>query len=117
VIYDSLKKLPFPVKVIAKAFALPIEKGDIDYKAYRAVGHTITEDEFKYIKNDIEIVAEALDIQFKQDMVKMTVGSDALGSFKDFVDKKVFKRYFPILDVDIDDTIRKAYRGGFHMGE
>jgi hypothetical protein len=50
-------------------------------------------------------------------MVKMTVGSDALGSFKDFVDKKVFKRYFPILDVDIDDTIRKAYRGGFHMGE
>jgi hypothetical protein len=60
VIYDSLKKLPFPVKVIAKAFALPIEKGDIDYKAYRPVGHTITEDEFKYIKNDVEIVAEAL---------------------------------------------------------
>jgi hypothetical protein len=113
VIYDSLKKLPFPVKVIAKAFALPIEKGDIDYKAYREIGHTITEDEYKYIKNDIEIVAEALDIQFKQDMVKMTVGSDALGSFKDFVDKKVFKRYFPILDVSIDKTIREAYRGGF----
>jgi hypothetical protein len=34
VIYDSLKKLPFPVRSVAKAFNLPVEKGDIDYQAY-----------------------------------------------------------------------------------
>ena len=116
VIYDSLKKLPFPVKSVAKAFNLAVEKGDIDYQAYRSPNHTITPDEEKYIFNDIFIVTSALEIQFNQGLEKMTVGSDAMGSFKDMfnsVDKKKFKRIFPVLNPVIDDNIRKAYRGGF----
>ena len=113
VIYDSLKKLPMPVRKIAKAFGLPIEKGDIDYHAFRPVGHEITPEEYKYIKNDIEIVADALEIQFGQGLEKMTIGSDALGSFKDILTNRMFDRLFPVLDEHYDTNIRWAYKGGF----
>jgi hypothetical protein len=113
VIYDSLKKLPFPVKKIAKDFKLDLVKGEIDYKAYRPPGHTITDEEYKYIKNDIEIIADALDIQFKQGLDKMTNGSDSLHGFKDVISKKTFEQTFPVLSLKADDELRKAYRGGF----
>ena len=38
---DSL--LPFSVDKIAKTFKLPIKKGTIDYKTYRAPGHKLTD--------------------------------------------------------------------------
>ena len=112
-IYDSLKKLPFPVKRIAKDFNLTIEKGDIDYHTERPIGHVITDDEYKYIKNDIEIIADALEIQFKQGLIKMTNGSDSLNGFKDIFSTKLFEKHFPILSLPIDKDIRWAYRGGF----
>lgn len=113
VIYDSLKKLPFPIKKIAKDFNLEVKKGDIDYDKKRPPGYEITEDEKEYIKNDVEILAQALEIQFDQGLNKMTTGSDAMGSFKDMINKKSFKKLFPILPLHIDEDIRKAYRGGF----
>lgn len=112
-IYDSLKKLPYPVKVIAKAFNLEIMKGDIDYDAPRPIGHIITDEEHAYIKNDIQIVAEALDVQFKQGLDRLTNGSDSLKGFKDSISKKQFEKWFPILSLETDTDIRKAYRGGF----
>jgi hypothetical protein len=113
VIYDSLKKLPFPVKTIAKAFKLPILKGDIDYTLYRPVGWEITEKEHEYIYGDIFIVASALEIQFEQGLTKMTNGSDSLSGFKDIITKQNFQKFFPVLSMKIDNEIRKAYRGGF----
>lgn len=113
VIYDSLKKLPFPVKQIAKDFKLPLLKGEIDYEAYRPIGHEITKQEYDYIKNDIEIVARALEIQLAQGLKKMTIGGDSLGGFKTAISTKAFNRLFPVLTKDIDDMIRKAYRGGW----
>jgi hypothetical protein len=113
VIYDSLKKIPFPVKKIAKDFQLEIRKGEIDYHAPRPIGHEITEEEFGYIKNDIEIIADALKIQFDQDMKKMTAGSDSLSGFKSVISKSVFEKLFPVFDKDYDKNFRKAYRGGF----
>lgn len=113
VIYDSLKKLPFPVKKIAKDFKMEILKGDIDYHAERPIGHIITDEEHAYIKNDIEIIANALKIQFDQGLDKMTNGSDSLKGFKSSISTKMFERYFPILSLDLDSNIRLAYRGGF----
>jgi DNA polymerase type B, organellar and viral len=113
VIYDSLKKLPFPVKKIAKDFKLPLEKGDIDYHEYRPINHNITDEEYKYIKNDIEIIADALKIQFDQGLTKMTTGSDSLGGFKNIISKKAFERLFPVFSEDLDRNLRFAYRGGF----
>ena len=84
VIYDSLKKLPFPVKKIAKDFKLTVLKGDIDYHKERPVGYKITPEEYAYIKNDIQIIAEALLIQFKQGLDRMTAGSDSLKRFQGY---------------------------------
>lgn len=113
VIYDSLKKLPFPVKKIAKDFKLEIEKGEIDYNAPRPIGHTITEEEYKYIKNDIEIIADALNIQLEQGLTKMTAGSDSLAGFKSVISKQNFEKLFPVFTEEYDLNFRYAYRGGF----
>lgn len=112
-IYDSLKKLPFTVKQIAIGFQLHIQKGGIDYHAPRPVGHILTPEEELYLKNDIEIIACALDAQFKQGLTKMTNGSDSLTGFKDSITKKVYDKMFPVLDKELDAELRAGYRGGF----
>lgn len=111
--YDSLKKLPFKVAVIAKAFELKQSKGEIDYTADRPVGYEMTEEEKDYIITDCQIVAEALKIQFAQGLTKMTNASDALNGYKSIVGKKTFEKWFPVLPIELDADIRKAYKGGF----
>jgi hypothetical protein len=110
--YDSLKKLPFPVETIAKAFKLPMQKGEIDYKKDRPFGYIPTQVELDYLKNDVQIVAAALETQFNQDLTYMTVASDALHYFKQLHDDE-FKTTFPVVPMLVDDHIRYAYRGGF----
>lgn len=110
-IYDSLKILNFSVEKIAKAFDLPIRKLELDYTKYREVGHVLTPEEIDYIRNDVEIMARALDYMFKERLNKMTIGSDALSYYKDM--NKNFNKYFPILPYEIDSDIRKSYKGGF----
>lgn len=110
-IYDSLKILNFSVEKIAKDFNLPIRKLEIDYKAKREVNHILTDDEIAYIKNDVEIMARALDILFKMGLTKMTIASDAISFYKGL--NKNFKLYYPILDYTVDENIRRSYKGGF----
>lgn len=110
-IYDSLKILPFSVDKVAKSFNLPINKLTIDYTEKRAVGHELTEQEIEYLKHDVQIMAMALDIMFKQGLKKMTTGANALSQYKEIVTKKTFERMFPIPTYDED--IRQAYKGGF----
>lgn len=110
-IYDSLKILNFSVEQIAKDFDLPIRKLELDYKEKREVGHILTEHEIDYIRNDVEIMARALKIMFSENLTKMTIGSDALSNYKEI--NKNFKHYFPILPYEIDQDIRKSYKGGF----
>ena len=113
VFYDSLKKLPFKVAVIAKAFELSMTKGEIDYKAHRPVGYEMTPEEKDYIIRDCKIVAEALKIQFAQGLKKMTNASDALNGYKSIIGKNVFEKWFPVLPVELDADLRRAYKGGF----
>lgn len=110
-IYDSLKILNFSVEQIAKDFNLPIRKLELDYKTNREIGHILTEHEIDYIRNDVEIMARALEIMFNQNLTKMTIGSDALDNYKKM--NKNFKKYFPILPYEIDKDIRRSYKGGF----
>ena len=109
--HDSLKLLNFSVDEIAKSFDLPIRKLTLDYDAKRPVGHELTQHEVDYIRNDVEIMARALDILYKKDMTKMTVGGNALDSFKKMCNG--FNKYFPALPLDVDADIRKSYKGGF----
>lgn len=113
VFYDSLKKLPFKVSVISKAFELPDEKLVIDYEAPRPRGHELTEEEKQYIVNDCRIVAEALKIQIGQGLKRMTNASDAMNGYKEIAGKNYFERWFPVLPVELDADIRRAYKGGY----
>lgn len=117
IIYDSLKKYPFSVEQIAESFNFPIKKGSIDYEKTRPIGYQPTEDEWDYLKNDIQIMAMALKIMFDQGLTRMTRGSDALGDYKDWVKitygKSRFKQWFPVLSLGFDKDLRKAYKGGF----
>lgn len=111
IIYDSLKILPFSVAAIAKGFNLPISKLEIDYHETREKGHELTQQEIDYLRNDVDIVARALNTLFEQGLTKMTQGSNALYDYKQTVGTKNFNKWFPIPDYDSD--IRQSYKGGF----
>lgn len=113
VIYDSLKKLPFTVKQVAKGFKMEIMKGEIDYHKERPEGYIITEEEKEYIRHDVEIIANALEVQFAQGLTKMTNGSDSLSGFKTSISNKVYDKYFPVYSLEMNENIRLFYRGGF----
>ena len=110
---DSLKIIPFSVKQIAKAFDLEEQKLEIDYKKERSRNHTLTKEEKDNIKNDVVIVAKALNVIFSEGLTKMTQGSNALFDFKRLKTKKDYERFFPTLTPDVDEKIRKSYKGGF----
>lgn len=112
--FDSLKKLPFPVRRIAKAFNLEMAKGSINYTQERPEGWKLTEEEKEYIMTDCKIVAEALKIQFKQGLDRMTNASDAMASFKNGIGgDDMFRKWFPELPLALDEEIRLSYRGGY----
>lgn len=113
VFYDSLKKLPFSVSAISKAFALKDEKLTIDYNAPRPVGHVLTAEERAYVINDCRIVAEALRIQMAEGLTKMTIASDAINEYKTVISKNQFDYLYPTFPIEMDDDIRRAYKGGF----
>ena len=92
-------------------FDLPIRKLTLDYKAKREIGHILTPHEIDYIRCDVEIMARALEIMFNENLTKMTIGSDALTNYKEI--NKNFNKYFPILPYEIDQDIRRSYKGGF----
>lgn len=107
---DSYKILAFTVDKIAKDFQLPIRKLDLDYTRYRGAGHKLTDHEIAYIRNDVEIMARALNIMFNQGLDRMTISSDALAEYKRTVN---FVELFPPLRLDYDNLMRPAYKGGF----
>lgn len=111
--YDSLKIIPFSVSQIAKSFNLEESKLSIDYNAPRSEEHILTPEEKDYIKNDVIIVAKALNVLFSEGLTKMTQGANALFDYTEILTKKRFEHFFPALSKDVDNEIRKAYKGGF----
>lgn len=111
-INDSLKKLPFSVKALAKQLGLPEQKGEIDYKKYRKEGGILSEEDKDYIRRDVQIVARSLkEICFSNDLYKMTIGSDCMNYYKSITPN--FKEIFPQLPKEVDEFCRMAYKGGY----
>lgn len=111
---DSLKIIPLPIAAIPKAFGLNIDKLDMDYVAYREIGHVLTNDEKEYISHDVIIAALALEIMFDQGMKRMTAGSNAFKDYKKTIGGDLrFRDWFP--EPDYDEDLRKGgcYKGGF----
>ena len=123
-IRDSLKLLPFSVKKIGKSFETKHKKLDMEYTGFRYSGCEITLEEQEYIKNDVLVVKEALEIMYNEGHNKLTIGSCCLEEYKKLIGKDDYTMYFPNLtEIELDkDTygsfnaeeyIRKSYRGGW----
>lgn len=110
---DSAKKLPMSARGVAEAFKLEVSKGEIDYHAPRPVGHVLTPEERNYLARDVIIIAQAIRVQIRAGMDKLTIGADSLSEFKDLMGRRMFNKLFPVLPESMDAEIRKAYRGGF----
>lgn len=111
VFYDSQKILNISVEQVAKDFNLPIHKLTLDYKGKREIGHKLTQHEIDYIRNDVEIMSQALQKVFEQGLTKMTIGSDALNYYKTTIPN--FNKIYPQLDPVVNEFVRKSYKGGF----
>lgn len=128
-IRDSLKLLPFSVKRIGESFKTKHKKLEMEYKGFRYAGCNITDDEKKYIANDVLVVKEALEIMFDEGHNKLTIGSCCLSEYKNICRKSTknqleYNEMYPdIYEINLDVTkfkyvnageyIRKSYRGGW----
>ena len=123
-IRDSLKLIPFSVKEIGETFGTKHKKLDMDYEGYRFAGCEITNKEKEYIRNDVLVVKEALEIMIRDGHDKLTIGSCCLSEFKRGFDKKDYEDFFPNLykvnlkrdrwtQGTIGDWIHASYRGGW----
>lgn len=56
-------------------------------------------------------MALALDIMFSQKLTKLTIASNALANYKNSISD--FNLYFPMITHEVDESIRKSYKGGF----
>lgn len=121
---DSYKLLPFSVKRIGNSFGTKHKKLDMEYEGERHAGWKITDEERRYIENDVLVVKEALEIMYEQGHKKLTIGSCCLAEYKDIITKGVYDVLFPDLyelpvpandftDACIGDWIRKSYKGGW----
>ena len=121
---DSLKLLPFSLRKIGKDFNTPHQKLDMEYEGYRYAGCEITPEEIEYIKNDVLVLKEALNIMFGEGHDKLTIGACCLAEYKKLLGKEDWETFFPPLHkIEIDPTIygasnadeyiRKSYRGGW----
>lgn len=128
-IRDSLKLLPFSVKRIGDSFKTKHRKLEMEYTGFRYAGCNITDEEKKYIANDVLVIKEALEILFNEGHDKLTIGSCCLSEYKNICKHSLkneleYNEMFPdIYDIPLDKNIykydnagewvRKSYKGGW----
>lgn len=123
-IRNSLKLMPKSLDAIAKSFKTKHQKLDMKYEGLRYAYCEISEEERRYIENDVLVLKEALEKMFDEGHDKLTIGSCCLSEFKSRYSRDDYKRLFPdIRDDFLDesytrvwnqwDYIHKAYHGGW----
>lgn len=125
---DSLKLLPFKLADIGKAFDTKHRKLTMEYKGIRKAGGIITHEEEKYIKNDVLVLKEAMEVMFSEGHTKLTIGSCCMAEFKKTLMVNTllpggYEACFPDLSkVDApyytgcetaDEYVRKSYKGAW----
>lgn len=134
-IRDSLKLLPFSLKQCGKAFQTKHQKTEMDYKMVSDLSKMNAEQK-TYIENDVLVLKECLEFMFSEGHDKLTIGSCCMTEYKKMLktegieadydfkygNPKYHPEIFPDLtqipvrtqpDMNMDDYIRKAYRGGW----
>lgn len=128
-IRDSLKLLPFSVKRIGDSFKTKHRKLEMEYTGFRYSGCDISDEEKRYIANDVLVVKEALEILFNEGHDKLTIGSCCLSEYKNICKHSLkneldYNEMFPdIYDTPLDakihkynnagEWVRKSYKGGW----
>lgn len=120
---DSMKLMPFSVREIGKAYKTKHQKLDMEYTGFRYPNCPISEEEQEYIKNDVLVVKEALEIMFAEGHTKLTIGACCLEEFIRSIGLEYYEKLFPDLTqieldesygaTNIDSYIRKSYHGGW----
>lgn len=81
-IRDSYKLMPFSLKVIGEGFKTEHKKLEMEYKGRRYAGCYISPDEMAYIKNDVLVLIEALEIMYSDGHNKLTIGACCMNEYK-----------------------------------
>ena len=125
---DTLKLLPFSVEMLGEAFDTKHRKLKMEYKGNMCAYGDITEDQKKYITNDILVPKEALEKFLTEidgvEKPPLTIGQSALSNFKKQFTFEEWQKLFPNLcemKIDIslygsdnaDSYIRMSYGGGW----
>lgn len=126
---DSLKLMPFSVERIGEGFKTKHRKLQIEYTGFRYAGCPISKEEQEYIKNDVLVVKEALEIMFNAGHNKLTIGSCCMSEYKKICKKSLkipyeFNEMYPNLyNISLDSAvygsdnmgsyIRNSYKGGW----
>lgn len=126
---DSLKLFPFSLKEVGKAFKTEHQKLEMEYTGYRYAGCEITDEEKKYIENDVYVLQEALMQFFSEGHKRLTIGACCMDEFKRIWGTE-YRSYFEDLTElqypdrykgshwndnveNVDQYIRKSYKGGW----
>ena len=119
-IRDSLKLLPFSVEQIGKDFRTKHRKLEMEYKGVRWAGCEITPEERQYLKNDLYVIKEALEIMFEEGHNKLTIGSCCLAEFKKIYSEFEYNKLFPNLyefmlpsGISAGEFVHRSYKGGW----
>lgn len=120
---DSLKLLPFTLKKIGKDFKTKHQKLDIEYVGERHAYGFIADNEKEYIKNDVLVIKEALEVMFSEGHNKLTIGSCCMKEFKKTIKYNYdYGAIFPDLSLvqtelayesNADTYIRRSYKGAW----
>ena len=81
-IRDSYKLMPFSLKTIGEGFKTEHRKLEMEYKGRRYAGCYISPEELAYIKNDVLVLIEALEIMYADGHNKLTIGACCMTEFK-----------------------------------
>lgn len=95
---DSLKLLPFPLRKIGEDFKTEHQKLEMDYND-KPEGYLPTKEELDYIKNDIYVLKEGVEVMLKEGHNRLTIGSCCMHEFKHSfgLNKEDYAIWFPNL--------------------
>lgn len=114
-IWDSLKKFPGQsVKSLAKMYGIPEKLEPPYFDRYLPIDYQPYKEEIDYCIRDSEIIAYALNEQFKQGFTGMTLSSDAFKSVQSTIGGYMgWRAKMPKLSPETDALIRESYKGGW----
>lgn len=123
-IRNSLKLMPSSLANIGKSFGTKHQKLTMEYTGDRAAYCEISEEEQEYIKNDVLVLKEALEMMFDVGHNKLTIGSCCLSEFKSGYTRQEYNITFPDLREEplhydfcgffnMWDYVHKSYSGGW----